>query len=137
MTPVVEEIEEIVRREGTAWGTGDIDLLLTVFHDDMVWLWPQTGGSHDPLNWLIEVGGFDRERWREGWGEMFEGGVTRNEREIRKVVVSPEGDAAVAIVDVDVEWLNVESEPVSWSGRVSKVYSKIGDQWKMVTHNGL
>ncbi len=103
----------------------------------MVWLWPQTSGSHDPLNWLIEVGGFDRERWRAGWGELFGGGVTRNERDIRKVVVSPEGDAAVAIVDVDVEWLNEDGEPVKWVGRVSKVYSKVDGQWKMVTHNGL
>jgi len=137
MTPVVEEIEEIVQREGSAWDNRDIDKLLTVFHDDMVWVWPQTGGSHDPLKWLIEVGGFDRERWRAGWEGIFKGGVTRNVRDIRKVTVSPEGDAAVAIVDVEVEWINEGGEPVSWIGRVSKVYSKMGAEWKMITHNGL
>ncbi len=85
MTPVVEQIEEIVKREGAAWDNQDIDLLLTVYHDDMVWVWPQNGGSHDPLDWLIEVGSFDPARWREGWKEIFQGGVTRNECDIRKV----------------------------------------------------
>ena len=130
MTPVAEEIEEIVKLEGSAGDDQDIDMLLTVYHDDRGWVWPQNPGSHDPLDWLIEVGAFDPARWRAGWSKIFGGGVTGNERDLRKVIVSPEGDAAVAIVDVEVE-------SVGWAGRVSKVYSKIGDEWKMITHNGL
>jgi hypothetical protein len=36
MGGVRSEIEEIVDRETRAWDTGDVDLLLTVFHPDMV-----------------------------------------------------------------------------------------------------
>ena len=37
-----KEIEEIVNREKRAWDTRDAELLLTVFHPDMVWPWPKT-----------------------------------------------------------------------------------------------
>ena len=36
MGGVSSEIEEIVDRETRAWDTGDVNLLLTVFHPDMV-----------------------------------------------------------------------------------------------------
>jgi hypothetical protein len=32
-----EEIEEIVNRETRAWDTQDVDLMLSIFHPDMVW----------------------------------------------------------------------------------------------------
>jgi hypothetical protein len=34
------EIAEIVNRETRAWDTKDVDLLITIFHPDMVWPWP-------------------------------------------------------------------------------------------------
>ncbi len=34
---VRKQIEEIVNRETRAWDTQDVDLLMTVFHPDMVW----------------------------------------------------------------------------------------------------
>lgn len=34
------EIEEIIDRETRAWDTKDVDLLLSIFHTDMVWVWP-------------------------------------------------------------------------------------------------
>ena len=49
MGGVRSEIEEIVDRETRAWDTRDVDLLLTVFHPDMVWPWPKTPLSHDPM----------------------------------------------------------------------------------------
>ena len=50
------EIQEIVDRETRAWDTRDVDLLLSVFHPDMVWPWPRTPRSHDPMEWVLEWG---------------------------------------------------------------------------------
>ena len=36
MESIVAEIEEIVNRETKSWDTQDVDLLMTVFHHDMV-----------------------------------------------------------------------------------------------------
>jgi hypothetical protein len=85
MGGVRSEIEEIVDRETRAWDTGDVDLLLTVFHPDMVWPWPRTVRSHDPMDWVLEWGRYDPERWGRGWQELFDTHeLVRNEREIRK-----------------------------------------------------
>src|SRR5215203_6617964 len=79
------EIEEIVDRETRAWETRDVDLLLTVFHPDMVWPWPKTPRSHDPMEWVLEWGRYDTERWGRGWRELFETHeLVRNERQLRK-----------------------------------------------------
>ena len=59
---VRKQIEEIVLRETHAWDTQDVELLLTVFHPDMVWPWPRTPQSHDPMDWVIEWGRYDYER---------------------------------------------------------------------------
>ena len=120
------EIEEIVDRETRARDTGDVDLLLTVFHPDMVWPWPGTVRPHDP------------ERWGRGWQELFDTHeLVRNEREIRKIEVSEEGDGAFAVVDVDTVWRDPEGNENRWKGRVCKVYSKVGDAWKMTMHTGV
>lgn len=50
MSRVESEIEEIVQRETRAWDTRDVDLLLTVFHPDMVWPWPPHARAHDPVH---------------------------------------------------------------------------------------
>jgi len=44
-----KQIEEIVNRETRAWDSQDVDLLMTVFHPDMVWPWPRSPQSHDPM----------------------------------------------------------------------------------------
>ncbi len=36
------EIIEIVNRETKAWDTKDVNMLLSVFHKDMVWPWSKT-----------------------------------------------------------------------------------------------
>jgi len=48
------QFEEIVNRETRAWDKQDVDLLMTVFHPDMVWPRPRTPKSHDPMDWVIE-----------------------------------------------------------------------------------
>jgi ketosteroid isomerase-like protein len=138
MGGVRSEIEEIVDRETRAWDTGDVDLLLTVFHPDMVWPWPRTVRSHDPMDWVLEWGRYDPERWGRGWQELFDTHeLVRNEREIRKIEVSEEGDGAFAMVDIDTLWRDPEGNEGRWKGRVCKVYSKVGGEWKITMHTGM
>jgi hypothetical protein len=138
MGGVRSEIEEIVYRETRAWDTGDVDLLLTVFHQDMVWPWPRTVRSHDPMDWVLEWGRYDPERWGRGWRELFDTHeLVRNEREIRKIEVSEEGDGAFAVVDIDTVWRDLRGNESRWKGRVCKVYSKVGGEWKMTMHTGV
>ena len=66
MSDIESEIKEIVNRETTAWDTQDIDLLMSIFHPDMVWPWPRTSESHDPINWFLEIGRYDYDRWSKG-----------------------------------------------------------------------
>jgi hypothetical protein len=46
-----------VNRETRAWNAKDVDLLVTLFHPDMVWPWPPNSDAHDPLKWMLG-------RWR-------------------------------------------------------------------------
>ncbi len=104
---VRQQIEEIVNRETRAWDTQDVDLLMTVFHPDMVWPWPRTPHSHDPLE------------------------------EIKKIEIAKEGDGAFAVVDIDTLWIDRNDRENHWKGRTCKVYSKIGDEWKMTMQTGV
>jgi len=132
------EIEEIVNRETRAWNTRDVGLLLSVFHPDMVWPFPKTSHSHDPMEWILELGRYDPERWGWAWQELFDTHeLVRNEREIQKIEVSREGDGALAVVDIDTRWRDRDGNEERWKGRVCKVYSKVGDEWKMTMHTGV
>ena len=132
------EIREIVDRETRAWNTKDVELLLTVFHPDMVWPWPPNADAHDPIEWVLEQGRFNRERWRRGWQDLFDTHrLARNERVLRKVVLSREGDGAFAVVDIDTLWVDAAGHENRWKGRVCKVYTRIGDQWKLIMHTGV
>jgi len=133
-----EEIEEIVNRETQAWDNKDVDMLLTVFHSDMVWPWPKDSRAHDPLDWVIGFGRYDYERWRNNWQTLFdEYDLVHNNREILRIEVSEEGDGAFAVVDIDTLWRNEEGKEEHWKGRVCKVYSKVGDEWRMTMHTGV
>ena len=133
-----QAIAEIVNRETRAWDTQDVDLLMTVFHRDMVWPWPRTPQSHDPMHWVIEWGRYDYERWKSGWQTLFHTHrLAHNIREIKKIEISKEGDGAFAVVDIDTLWLDREGKENHWKGRVCKVYSKIGDEWKMTMQTGV
>ena len=135
---VRSEIEEIVNRETKAWDTRDVGLLLTVFHSDMVWPWPKTPKSHDPMEWVLEMGRYDAERWGGVWQELFDTHeLVHNEREIKKIKVSKEGDGAFAVVDIDTLWRDSDGSESRWKGRVCKVYSKVHGEWKMTMHTGV
>jgi hypothetical protein len=132
------EITEMVNRETKAWDTQDVNLLITLFHPDMVWPWPRTTHSHDPMEWDLVLGKFDKERWSKGWQNLFDNfSLIHNKREIKKIVISAEKDGAFAVVDIDTLWVDKDGNRDHWKGRVCKVYAKIGSEWKMTMHTGV
>ena len=134
----VDEIREIVDRETRAWDTKDVDLLLTIFHPDMAWPWPRSSHSHDPLEWEFVLGKFEHARWKSHWSALFETHrLIHNRREIKKISISDERDAGMAVVDIDTEWRSRTGEVNLWKGRVCKVYSKTNGVWKMTMHTGV
>jgi ketosteroid isomerase-like protein len=135
---VRREIEEIVDRETRAWDTQDVDLLMTIFHPDMVWPWPPTADDHDPIDWVLMLGRFDHARWRAGWEALFRThALGRNARSIRRIEVSAEEDGAFAVVDVDTLWRDRDGRDFHWKGRACKIYTRMPDGWKLIAHTGL
>jgi ketosteroid isomerase-like protein len=133
-----KEIEEIVNRETKAWDTQDVDLLMTLFHQDMVWPWPKTPKSHDPVNWVLDWGRYNYDRWRNGWLDLFNTNkLVHNKREIKKIEISREGDGAFAVVDIDTLWIGSNGNKSHWKGRVCKIYSKVEKKWKMIMQTGV
>lgn len=139
MYPEIEEIKEIVNRETRAWDTMDVDLFLTIFHTDMVWPWPRTNKSHDPADWIFELGRFNYDRWRKSFKALFNTHrLEHNNRKIIKIELSKEKDGAFAVVDIDTLWINKETgEKNHWIGRVCKVYTKKDREWKLIMHTGV
>ena len=138
MTSDEEEILEIVHRETRAWDEKDVDLLLTIFHPDIVWPWPPSPDAHDPALWVLEQGRYDAARWRQAWQRLFDTHeLVHNRRKIVKIVVSREGDGAFAAVDVDTLWRDAAGRDFHWKGRACKVYTKVGNEWKLIMHTGL
>jgi len=138
MTPVEAQIRAPVDRETRAWDTQDVELLISCFHPAMVWPWPPTPQSHDPMTWVMVLGRFDYERWKRSWQELFDAhALVHNRREIRKIVVSREGDGAFAVVDIDTLWRHTQTGvEQNWKGRTCKVYTQVGTQWKMIAQTG-
>jgi ketosteroid isomerase-like protein len=135
---IENEIAEVVNRETQAWNAKDADTLVSIFHPDMVWPWPRTAQSHDPMDWVMVWGRYDRERWRSGWQQLFDTHeLVHNHRHIRKIEISEQGDGAFAVVDVDTLWRDRSGADFHWMGRACKVFSKVDGQWKMTMHTGL
>jgi ketosteroid isomerase-like protein len=110
---------------------------MSVLHPDMVWPWPGDHSSLDPMDWTLELGRYDPERWRAGWQALFDSSaLVRNQRSIQKIVVSPQGDGAFAIVDIDTLWRTADGREDHWYGRTCKIYSKVRGEWKMITQLG-
>lgn len=138
MTKEELEIKEIVDRETKAWDTQDAELLISVFHPDMVWPWPRISASHDPMDWEFVLGRFDKDRWCNNWQELFNTHrLEHNRREIKKIVISEEQDGAFAVVDIDTLWIDKNNNPNHWKGRVCKVYGRKNGEWKMTMHTGV
>ena len=139
MEKVIQDITALVDRETRAWDTQDVDLLLSIFHEDMVWPWPSTNTAHDPMKWEMVLGRFDYRRWHAfytGFFKRYE--LVHNRRKIQKIVVSDQKDAAFAVVDIDTLWRDKKTaEEQLWKGRVCKVYSRVGAEWKMTMHTGV
>jgi ketosteroid isomerase-like protein len=134
----VNEIREIVDRETRAWDTQDVELLLSVLHPDMVWPWPPDATAHDPIDWMMVLGRFDRERWRRGWQTLFDTHeLVHNQRDVRRIEVSEERDGAFAVVDVDTLWRNRDGSEQHWKGRACKIYTRVAGEWKMIAQTGL
>src|SRR5919107_1719489 len=90
---VESEIQEIVYRETEAWSQKDVKKLLSIFHPDMVWPWPRTSKSHNPIDWIFELGRFDYQRWYNIYTELFDNyELVHNNRTIQKIVISNEDD---------------------------------------------
>ena len=134
----IEEIQEIVDRETRAWDTQDVGLLLSVFHPDMVWPWPPTHDDHDPITWVMVLGKFDRHRWTQFFLQFFrEHRLVHNQRHTLKIEISQQGDAALAVVDIDTLWLDARGQEDHWLGRVSKAYAWVDSEWKLTMHTGV
>jgi hypothetical protein len=89
MNDAESEIREIVDRETRGWDTQDVGLLLSVFHPDMVWPWPNSPTSHDPMEWRLVLGRYDHQRWGSRWRELFDTHeLVHNRRRTRKIEVS-------------------------------------------------
>jgi len=131
------EIQEIVDRETHAWDTQDVELLLSVFHPDMVWPWPPDPSAHDPIDWVLMWGRYDRERWRKGWQDLFDTHeLIHNRRATKRIAVSEEGDGAFAVVDIDTLWRGHQGADNHWIGRTCKIYTSMGEEWKMIAQTG-
>jgi hypothetical protein len=86
MSQEEREITEIVNRETKAWDNQDVNTLISIFHPDMVWPWPRTSESYDPIDWILPLGKFNKERWSKGWQELFDTyNLVHNIREIKKL----------------------------------------------------
>jgi ketosteroid isomerase-like protein len=138
MTKEESEITEIVNRETKAWDTRNTEQLISIFHHDMVWPWPRTFQSHDPMDWELIMGKYNKERWCKSWQYLFDNNrLIHNKREIKKIVISKEKDGAFAVVDIDTLWVDSDNKQNHWKGRVCKVYSKTEEGWKMTMHTGV
>ena len=95
MTKEEFEITEIVNRETKAWDNQDVELLISIFHHEMVWPWPENAKSHDPMEWEMVMGKFDWARWKKTWQDLFDNyKLVHNYREIKKIVISEEKDGS-------------------------------------------
>lgn len=132
-------IEALVHRETRAWDTQDVNLLLSLIHPDMVWPWPPDPHAHDPASWVLVLGRFDRERWRLAWQDLFDTHtLVHNQRHIRHIAVTPQGDGGFAVVDVDTLWRHRRTgEAQHWKGRACKIYTTVRGEWKLIAHTGL
>lgn len=134
-----DAICELVDRETRAWDTQDVELLLSIFHPDMVWVWPRDERAHDPVEWLTRLGRFDADRWGRRFRALFdEHELVHNRRHLIKLEVSAEGDGGFAVVDIDTCWRpRTGGEDDRWLGRTCKTYSLVRGEWKMTAQTGV
>jgi ketosteroid isomerase-like protein len=136
-TNIENEIQDIVDKETEAWNRKSLELLLSVFHPDMVWVWPPDCNGHDPLTWTSLLGKFDHARWSSVYKNLFSTfELIRNDRKTQKIFVTGQGDGAFAVVDIDTLWRSPAGEESHWFGRTCKTYVKTAAGWKMIAQAG-
>lgn len=134
-----ENIVEIVNRETRAWDNKNTDLLLSIFHPDMVWVWPKDSNSHNPVDWECPQGKFDIIRWKCIYDNLFSNfDLVHNSREIIKIVCTKEQDGGFAVVDIDTLWHNPKTgDEMHWLGRTCKTYVRTSGELKMIAQTGV
>jgi ketosteroid isomerase-like protein len=136
---VKKQIQALIDRETLGLNSKDPDLFLDFIHPDMVWPWPPTPCDHDPIRWKFVLGRFQRDRWRQYFRAIFDQyDLVHNDRNTVKIEVSPEEDAAFAILDIDSLWRDKDTkQEIQWKGRVCKFYTRMtaGD-WKFIFQTG-
>ena len=138
MNNLKKHIQKIIDFETHAWNNKDAEALVSIFHPDMVWPWPEDENAHDPVDWIMPLGRYDRERWKSDWQKLFDThDLIHNRRKTIKIQVSKQGDGAFAVVDIDTLWCNKAGRKNRWKGRVCKVYTKVEDEWKLIMHTGV
>lgn len=85
---IKSQIQALVDYETEGWNTKNADLFLSLIHQDMVWPWPPHPDAHDPVEWVFELGRFDRDRWRKNWLTLFDNYnlIHKNRRTIKIAV---------------------------------------------------
>ena len=138
MQNIESEIQEIIDKETAAWNTKSVNLLLSIFHHDMVWVWPTDPKNIDPMSWSSMLGKFDFDRWSTIYNNWFANfSPVKNIRKTQKVLVTKEGDGAFAVVDIDTLWVSHSNEQSHWYGRTGKTYVKTTSGWKMINQVGV
>lgn len=131
------QIQALIDRETRAWNQEDVELLLSIFHPDMVWPWPPNPQAHDPEDWELVLGRFDHDRWTAVYRDLFERyDLVHNRRKTVKITLSDQGDGAFAVVDIDTLWRDEAGETLHWKGRVGKGYTLVNGEWKLILHTG-
>jgi hypothetical protein len=134
---IKNEIIEIIDRETKAWNSQSVELLLSIFHPDMVWVWPENKEKHNPISWTSFLGKFDEVRWTKVYQDWFnEYNLIKNIRKTEKIFITKEGDGAFAVVDIDTLWKS-SMEESHWYGRTCKTYTKTLIGWKMISQVGV
>jgi ketosteroid isomerase-like protein len=139
MSEISKIIQSLLDLESEAWNNQDAETLVSIFHPDMVWPWPENENQHDPAKWIFPQGRYNRERWKQNWNELFSTHkLIHNNREIIKIEISEERDGAFAVVDVDTLWENVKTgKALHWKGRACKGYTFVNGRWLLIFHTGL
>ncbi len=132
------EIIEIINAETRAFDTKDVELFLSILHPDMVWPWPPNVASHDPLEWVLPWGRYNKERWQDYLQKFFNKyDLVHNIRDTKKIEISNEEDGAFAVVDVNTLWKSSNGSELHWYGRACKIYTTLDSKWVMISQIGL
>ncbi len=134
-----ESIGEIVNRETAAWNSKNVTQLLSIFHPDMVWVWPKDRNSHNPVDWECPSGKFDVTRWTSIYDNLFgKYELAHDKRNIVKIVCTKEQDGGFVVVDIDTLWQDSQTgDELHWLGRTCKTYVKTLDGMKMIAQTGV